>query len=237
MGGSRRRAIRLPSSQVSSQDGNRRITVCVFSLHPLLATELERLLPPERFRLLLRRLDPETGFENLVVPRASVYAVESHRRLDTTESLARTIIAQRGKPRILVIAESFVEANAFPLLRLGAKGLLTYSEAEAQLSRAIRVVASGGFWVPRAMLSRFVETALPAASSRWPSALGTARRLSRREKEVLELLLRNLSNKEIAKELTISARTAKFHVSNLLAKHGVRRRADLILLAHAHSEG
>jgi DNA-binding NarL/FixJ family response regulator len=54
--------------------------------------------------------------------------------------------------------------------------------------------------------------------------------LSRREREVLESLLRNLSNKEIASQLNISERTVKFHVSNLLAKHGVRRRADLIVM-------
>jgi DNA-binding CsgD family transcriptional regulator len=47
---------------------------------------------------------------------------------------------------------------------------------------------------------------------------------------VADLLLENLSNKEIASRLHVSERTAKFHVSNLLAKYGVQRRADLILL-------
>jgi DNA-binding NarL/FixJ family response regulator len=54
--------------------------------------------------------------------------------------------------------------------------------------------------------------------------------LSRREREVLDALLENLANKEIASRLNISERTVKFHVSNLLSKFGVRRRADLILL-------
>src|ERR1700680_3861786 len=54
--------------------------------------------------------------------------------------------------------------------------------------------------------------------------------LSRREQEVLDSLLENLSNKEIASKLNIAERTVKFHVSNLLSKFGVRRRADLILL-------
>jgi DNA-binding CsgD family transcriptional regulator len=54
--------------------------------------------------------------------------------------------------------------------------------------------------------------------------------LSRREREVLDSLLENLANKEIASRLNISERTVKFHVSNLLNKFGVRRRADLILL-------
>ena len=54
--------------------------------------------------------------------------------------------------------------------------------------------------------------------------------MSRRETEVVELLMQNLSNKEIGSKLHMSERTAKFHVSNLLAKYGVQRRADLILL-------
>lgn len=54
--------------------------------------------------------------------------------------------------------------------------------------------------------------------------------MSRREQEVLDLLMLNLSNKEIGAKLHMSERTAKFHVSNLLAKYSVQRRADLILL-------
>ena len=129
-----------------------------------------------------------------------------------------------------------IEADAFPLLRLGTKGLLTYSDVTTQLSRAIHTVAQGGFWVPRSLLSRFVEATLKARPRSNVAALAATRRLSKRETQVLELLLKNFSNKEIARELQFSQRTAKFHVSNLLAKHGVRRRADLILLAHAPAE-
>jgi DNA-binding CsgD family transcriptional regulator len=53
--------------------------------------------------------------------------------------------------------------------------------------------------------------------------------ISGREREVLEALLANLSNKEIAGKLEISERTVKFHVSNLLAKFGVERRQHLLL--------
>lgn len=53
-----------------------------------------------------------------------------------------------------------------------------------------------------------------------------------REREVLNALLENLANKEIADRLNISERTVKFHVSSLLEKFSVRRRADLILLCY-----
>jgi len=80
--------------------------------------------------------------------------------------------------------------------------------------------------VPRLLLSRFVFGILDQPRLPVP---GEARKLSPRERQVHEGLIENLSNKEIASRLNLSERTVKFHVSNVLAKHRVRRRADLIL--------
>jgi DNA-binding CsgD family transcriptional regulator len=81
------------------------------------------------------------------------------------------------------------------------------------------------------MLSEFVDSVLTNAHGR-RLKVDTGTQLSRREQEVLDQLLENLTNKEIAGKFNISERTVKFHVSNLLAKFGVRRRADLILLCY-----
>ena len=91
-------------------------------------------------------------------------------------------------------------------------------------------IATGGYWIPRALLSRFVEEILAKERGR-RQALKGATKVTRREQEILDGLLINLSNKEIAGKLNISERTVKFHVSNLLAKYRVQRRADLILLS------
>jgi DNA-binding NarL/FixJ family response regulator len=93
------------------------------------------------------------------------------------------------------------------------------------------LVASGGFWVPRSLLSEFVDAIINNSRGRRVK-IESAAELSRREQEVLDSLLENLANKEIASKLNISERTVKFHVSNLLSKFGVRRRADLILLCY-----
>jgi DNA-binding NarL/FixJ family response regulator len=85
--------------------------------------------------------------------------------------------------------------------------------------------------VPRNVLSRFVDSILSTTQGRRLRSDSPAE-LSRREQEVLNGLLENLANKEVADRLHISERTVKFHVSNLLAKFGVRRRADLILLCY-----
>jgi DNA-binding NarL/FixJ family response regulator len=101
------------------------------------------------------------------------------------------------------------------------------------LPKAVRAVATGGYWVARSVLSRFVESVLKDVHGRRPA--GGPSRLSQREQQVLDSLLENLSNKEIASKLNISERTVKFHVSNLLAKFGVQRRADLIVLCFQQS--
>jgi DNA-binding NarL/FixJ family response regulator len=59
--------------------------------------------------------------------------------------------------------------------------------------------------------------------------VGPPAELSPRERQVMDALLENLSNKEIASQLNISERTVKFHVSSILGKYKVQRRADLIL--------
>lgn len=206
-----------------------RARVCLFSFHPLVPKEIQQLLEGHRFQLSVRRMDPsqarEPGLSSL--PRAAIYLVDAHARRSVTESLVSEILAHHPAGRTVVLAEAFDETNAFPLLRLGVKGLLTYGEISL-LPRALAEVAAGGYWVPRALLSRFVDVALSSAPPR--RLLSNASGLTPRERQVLEGLLESLSNKEIAKRLQISERTAKFHVSNLLSKYRVKRRADLILL-------
>jgi len=138
------------------------------------------------------------------------------------------LLERHPDSRLIVVGEQHNEANSFSLLRSGVKGLLTYVEARDQLIRALPLVATGGFWVPRQLLSGFVDSILTGQGRRLKTDSVT--NLSRREQEVLDSLLENLSNKEIASKLNIAERTVKFHVSNLLNKFGVRRRADLILL-------
>jgi DNA-binding NarL/FixJ family response regulator len=195
-------------------------------------SEFERLLSDLSFSVHGRRLEPDLIADptKLTVPKASVFVVESHAHRPTTEALVIGILGRHPTGRVIVVAEKFDQGGASPLLRLGAKGLMTFGEANEQLGRAVQEVAGGGFWVPRALLSRFVDESVSAVR-RPPGPAGVAR-LSPREKEVLDALLGNLSNKEIASKLNMSERTAKFHVSNLLAKYRVRRRADLILLTY-----
>ena len=195
----------------------------------MVLAEFQSLLAPSSYQLQARQVDSAwmPGLRRFPVPRSHIYVLDAHSPRPVVEALVGGILERYPTARLLVLSEEFVEANGLPLLRLGVKGLITYAQAEEQLLRALEAVAAGGYWVPRFLLSHFVDSILGRGRERRPVS-GPAN-LSPRENEVLEGLLNNLSNKEIANKLHISERTAKFHVSNLLSKFGVRRRADLIL--------
>src|SRR5690242_1714228 len=209
------------------------LKVCLLSPHPMVLNEFERLLDDSGFQLCSKQLESMLApdLRSLEVPKASVYVIDAHAAKQATGALLGNILDQSQTARLLVVGDNLNEADSYSLLRQGVKGILNYSEAREQLPRALPLVAEGGFWVPRTVLSRFVDSILTGVSGRRLRGDAPAD-LSRREQEVLNGLLENLANKEVADRLHISERTVKFHVSNLLAKFGVRRRADLILLCY-----
>ena len=208
-----------------------KLTICLLSPHPLVLSEFERLLSKaSQFKVISKQLESTLApdLRSLEPPRAQVYVIDAHAARQATGALLTNILERFSDARLIVVGDAINETNSFSLLRLGVKGILTYSEARDQLARALPLVSNGGFWVPRSVLSGFVDSILTNQGRRLKTDSVT--NLSRREQEVLESLLENLSNKEIASKLNIAERTVKFHVSNLLNKFGVRRRADLILL-------
>lgn len=216
---------------MSENSRGHRLKVCLLSPHPLVRSEFERLLPEKQFQFTFKVISATVPAEiqSMSIPRAAVYVVDAQSPQPLIHALIETVLDRNPKARVLVLAARHSDSGTFDFLRLGVKGLLTYVQAEEQWPRALPLVAAGGYWVPRAVLSRFVESILGTRKTSVAKGKlsGT---LSRREQEVMESLMLNLSNKEIASKLNISERTVKFHVSNLLAKHGVRRRADLIVM-------
>jgi DNA-binding NarL/FixJ family response regulator len=209
------------------------LKVCLLSPHPMVLNEFERLLENSGFQISTKQLESMLApdLRTLEVPKATVYVVDAHAAKQATGALLGNILDHSASARLLVVGDSLSESDSYSLLRQGVKGILNYTEAREQLPRALPLVAEGGFWVPRTVLSRFVDSILTGAQGR-RLRNDAPTDLSRREQEVLNGLLENLANKEVADRLHISERTVKFHVSNLLAKFGVRRRADLILLCY-----
>jgi DNA-binding NarL/FixJ family response regulator len=133
--------------------------------------------------------------------------------------------------RVLVLTTFDVDELVYGALRAGASGFLLKDASPEELVQAVRVVAAGG-----ALLAPQVTRRLIAEFAARPSAGRTrgdlTARLTEREREVLVLVARGLSNAEIAARLVVSPLTAKTHVSRILTKLGVRDRAQLVAVAY-----
>jgi len=206
----------------------RAITVCLISPHPLVIGELRSAFPKAGFKITELRVDdrPNLDLASLAVPLAQVYALDGQGGGRAVEKLSLWLLEKQPGAAVLVLESEFGDDVAFPLLKAGVKGMLRYSEVRDQMARAAKALAGGGYWVPRALLAKFVDVLLKGGGG---AGTPPPEELSPRERQVMDALLENLANKEIATRLTISERTVKFHVSSILAKYKVQRRADLIL--------
>jgi two-component system, NarL family, response regulator LiaR len=123
------------------------------------------------------------------------------------------------------------DERVFPAVRAGAAGYLLKDVEPAELVRAIRVVHAGQSVVHPAVASRLLEELADdgAATGRAPGEVLTAR-----ERDVLRLIAQGRSNKVIARELGVSEKTVKTHVSHILGKLGVTARTQAALFAVRH---
>jgi DNA-binding NarL/FixJ family response regulator len=201
-------------------------------MHQMVLSVLEKALDSDAFQTVPTM--PAFGssqIERTELPVASVYVIDSTGIPSGPLEIVRQIVSHPAKGHVIVLAESFDESSAFPLLNMGVKGLIAHEFVAQQLPRALQAVTAGGFWVPRILLSRFVDSVISKERELKADKVSGIN-ISRREHEIIDNLLLNLSNKEIANRLNISERTVKFHVSNLLVKFNVQRRADLMLLCY-----
>jgi DNA-binding NarL/FixJ family response regulator len=152
--------------------------------------------------------------------------------LDGLEA-TRQIAATRGLEgvRVLILTTYDTDAYVFEALQAGASGFLLKDCGPAELLHAIRVVAAGEALLAPRITRRLIAqfTATHAAHQASEDRLAG---LTQREREILALVGRGLSNLEIAEKLVISKATARTHVSRVIGKLGARDRAQLVVVAY-----
>ncbi len=148
-------------------------------------------------------------------------------------SATRRLVEARVETRVLVLTTFDLDQYVFDALRAGASGFLLKDATAEELASAIRVVAAGESLlapgVTRRVIDAFVRRAPTAPRTTADPRLSS---LTPRELEVLGLIARGLSNHDIAERLYVSEGTTKTHVSNLLAKLGLRDRVQAVVFAY-----
>ncbi len=143
--------------------------------------------------------------------------------LDGVEAL-RAMRAENKDLRALIFTASETDDRIVGAVQAGAQGYLLKGAPREELFHAIRVIARGGSLLSPVVAARLLERiANPAEPER--------EQLTEREREVLQLLAQGLPNKAIAARLGIRERTAKFHVSTIMAKLGATNRLEAVRLA------
>lgn len=146
---------------------------------------------------------------------------------------AAEIIRRRihPEPRILMLTTFDIDDYVFEALRIGASGFMLKDAPADELARAVRVVAAGEALLAPSITRRLIEDATRRRSTIRPES-PQLRALTPREREVLELIAKGLSNTEIADELFLAEQTVKTHVGKVLAKLRLRDRAQAVVFAY-----
>ena len=142
-------------------------------------------------------------------------------------------LAERGpaKTRVLMLTTFDEDQLVYEAMRAGASGFLLKSAPPARLAEAVRVIAAGEALLAPSITRRLVEDFVhrPPPGTTPPAEVAE---LTDREREVLALIARGLSNAEIATELVVSEATVKTHVNRLLGKLNLRDRVQAVVLAY-----
>lgn len=167
---------------------------------------------------LATELEPDVILMDLVMPHVDGV------------SAMRTIRERSPRSRVIVLTSFLDDERLMPAIAAGADGYLLKDVEPSELARAIRTAQAGEAMITPTVAGRLLRT---LSAPRTP-LMSDGERLTRRELEVLELIVAGRSNKRIAFELGIAEKTVKTHVGHLLAKLGVTDRTQAALMAVRH---
>ncbi len=136
----------------------------------------------------------------------------------------RRLRSQIPSSKVLILDHELPREALLRLLRIKIHGFLPYGEVSRSLLMALHSIAEGNIWVSREVLSEFVQRGRGLHQKDGAGREG----MTPRENQIIELVKRRLSNKEIADILRIRESTVKFHLSNIFSKLQVGNRRALI---------
>ena len=160
------------------------------------------------------------------------YAVVDLHSSEGSLGILEAVRITRPDLRLIVIGPEGDDELVLRAVIAGARAYLGLSAGPEMVRKAIDVVTSGSIWAPRKLLSRLIDQLLhvPSAAPVVPKP-----QLTLREEQVLKLLLKAQSTREIARQLGIEQRTVKSYIARLMRKTGADNRIKLSVSAMSHS--
>ncbi|MFI0942853.1 response regulator [Streptomyces sp. NPDC021020] len=154
--------------------------------------------------------------------------------VDGVEATRRICAGGSGRTRIVILTTFDLDEYVYAALRAGASGFLFKDTLAADLLSTVRAVVRGDAVVAPSVTRRLIDRYVGSLPPQPAPAAGTPA-LTEREREVLALVARGLSNTEISARIHVTEGTVKTHVSRVLAKLGLRDRVQAVV--HAYESG
>ena len=148
--------------------------------------------------------------------------------LDGLEA-TRRILAADSSARVLILTTFDLDEYVYEALRAGASGFVLKDDPAEQLIAAVRTVAAGEALLSPSVTKRVIKQFVRVPRPDPPKELAE---LTARERDILRLVARGLSNAEISQELYIGETTVKTHITHILQKLGLRDRVQAVVLAY-----
>ncbi|HEX4155540.1 MAG TPA: response regulator transcription factor [Acidobacteriaceae bacterium] len=225
----------LPNQNPATHPAHSGIRIVVADDHPVVRFGVKNMLMNEPgFEVVGEANDGDDAITQTIELEPDILLLDlAMPKLPGLEAM-RAIMSRSPRVKILLLTSLISTQQVIEALQIGARGIVLKDSVASDLGESLRAVVSGDYWIGGKrvvnLLSALHELMQQAAAVPEKKTYG----LTPRELEVVTCIVEGCSNKDIAKQFTISEETVKRHLSNIFDKTGVSTRLELALFAISH---
>jgi two-component system, NarL family, nitrate/nitrite response regulator NarL len=224
-----------PKSQIRTITQAPVIRIVVADDHPVVRFGVKNMLMADSgFEVVGEAEDGDIAITQTIELEPDILLLDLHMpRLPGLEAM-RAIMTKSPRVKIILLTSTISTQQVIEALQIGARGIVLKDSVAADLGESLRAVLSGDYWIGGQRVANLLTAlhGLMAKAAAVPEKKTFG--LTPRELEVVTCIVEGCSNKDVAKQFTISEETVKRHLSNIFDKTGVSTRLELALFAISH---
>lgn len=225
----------MPTTKKSATANTQQVRIVVADDHPVVRFGVKNMLMGEPgFEVVGEAADGEMAITETIELEPDILLLDMQMpKLPGLEAM-RAIMSRSPRVKIILLTSTISTQQIIEALQIGARGIVLKDTVAGDLGESIRAVLSGDYWIG----GQRVANLLAALHDLMQQAAAVPEKktygLTPRELEVVTCIVEGCSNKDIARQFSISEETVKRHLSNIFDKTGVSTRLELALFAISH---
>ncbi|WP_263419529.1 response regulator [Terriglobus albidus] len=211
------------------------VRIVIADDHPVVRFGVRNMLAPEHgFDVVGEAEDGDVAITQTLEHEPDILLLDLQMpRLPGLETM-RAIMSRSPGVKIVLLTSAITTQQLIEALQIGARGIVLKDSVAGDLSQAVRAVAGGDYWIGGERVVNLVKALHDLMQRAAAQPERKTYGLTPRELEVVSCIVEGCSNKDIAKQFSISEETVKRHLSNVFDKTGVSTRLELALFAISH---